>query len=68
MSLRYRRLLDLLNRDEGVGSEEGARELGVSKATYRGMLRDLRKVVPLKRVQMADRRFATYRLAGNGQA
>jgi predicted ArsR family transcriptional regulator len=53
VSNRYIRLLDLLRRPEGCGVEEASQTLGVTAAGCRGMIRDLRALVPVESVYEA---------------
>jgi predicted ArsR family transcriptional regulator len=55
MSNRYIRLLDLLRRPEGCGVVEASQTLGVTAAGCRGMIRDLRAMVPVESVYEAPR-------------
>ena len=50
MSTRYIRLLDLMRRPEGCGVEEASRTLGVTPAGCRGMIRDLKQLLPVETV------------------
>ncbi len=48
MSTQYIRLMDLLRRPEGCGVEEAARTLGVTPGGCRGMIRDLKRLLPVQ--------------------
>jgi predicted ArsR family transcriptional regulator len=50
VSNRYLRLMDLLRRPQGCRVEEASVELGVTPAGCRGMIRDLRSLVPVETV------------------
>lgn len=52
MSTRYLRLYDLLRRPEGCGVQEASEIIGVTPAGCRGMIRDLRALVPIRTVYL----------------
>ena len=55
MSNRYVRLLDLMRRPEGCRVEDACRELGLTAAGCRGMIRDLKGLVPVETVYLEPR-------------
>ena len=55
MSNRYLRLIDLMRRPEGCRVEDACRELGVTPSGCRGMIRDLRALVPVETVYLEPR-------------
>jgi hypothetical protein len=61
MGTRYLRLLDLLQRPEGVDQHEACSMLGVSPSTYRGMVRDFRELFDVQTVvTVTDKRRARH--------
>ncbi|MBS0419805.1 MAG: hypothetical protein JSR66_18990 [Proteobacteria bacterium] len=48
MSSQYIRLMDLLRRPEGCGVPEAAAALGITPAGCRGMIRDLKRLLPIE--------------------
>ena len=50
MSNRYTRLMDLMGRPQGCRVEEACAELGVTRAGCRGMIRDLKTLMPVDTV------------------
>ena len=48
VSNRYTRLMDLMGRPQGCRVEEACVELGVTRAGCRGMIRDLKALVPVE--------------------
>jgi hypothetical protein len=50
VSTRYIRLMDLMRRPEGCGVEEASRALGVTPGGCRGMIRDLKRLLPVETV------------------
>ncbi len=52
MSRRYTRLYDLMARPQGCAVAEACTVIGITPAGCRGMIRDLRKLVPVRTVYM----------------
>lgn len=50
LSTRYVRLMELMRRPQGCGVEEASRALGVTRAGCRGMIRDLKLLLPVETV------------------
>jgi molybdenum-dependent DNA-binding transcriptional regulator ModE len=50
VSTRYVRLMDLLRRPTGCAVEEACQTLDITPAGARGMIRDLRKLMPVRTV------------------
>jgi hypothetical protein len=50
MSTRYVRLMDLMRRPEGCGVAEASRTLGITQGGCRGMIRDLKRLLPVETV------------------
>ena len=48
MSTQYVRLMDLLRRPEGCRVPEAAATLGITAAGCRGMIRDLKRLLPVE--------------------
>src|SRR5581483_5563774 len=48
VSNRYTRLMDLMGRPQGCRVEEAWVELGITRAGCRGMIRDLKALVPVE--------------------
>jgi hypothetical protein len=63
MSNRYIRLMDLMQRPEGCRVEEACKELRVTPAGCRGMIRDLKRMVPVTTVYLEHRGRGKGRLA-----
>jgi hypothetical protein len=50
VSSRYVRLMELMRRPQGCGVEEASCALGVTRAGCRGMIRDLKLLLPVETV------------------
>jgi len=50
LSTRYVRLMELMRRPQGCGVEEASRALGVTRGGCRGMIRDLKLLLPVETV------------------
>ena len=55
MSHRYLRLIDLMRRPEGCQVQEACQTLGVTPAGCRGMIRDLKALMPVETIYLEPR-------------
>jgi hypothetical protein len=53
MSNRYRQLMNLMSRPQGCPVAEASEHLGITPAGCRGMIRDLKALLPVRTVYLA---------------